>query len=301
MFSTSVKKTNISILSTFFFASCALGIDEWKTNQNETQPPHVGNFALPSSQQPGVLMSFGENIIDKNQLQLLLFADDIIGSDKHNMDAIPNLLYGLTDNFSLNINIPIAVSFKNGNNHSSGLEDMFFQPEYAFYVQQTSKFVDQATIVGNITFPTGSNQKQPNTGFGSISYFLGATFNRTYSDWIYFTSHGVVLTTSDDSIKFGDQFLYQFGIGRNIAYNPLSWIFSWLLEANGQYNQKDKIDGVINPNSGGNTILLTPSLWFSTPKLAFQLGVGFPIAQHLFGDQIKTNYLLAGNFGWTIK
>lgn len=32
------------------------------------KPPSIGNFSLPSSQQPGPFFSFGQNIVDKHQL-----------------------------------------------------------------------------------------------------------------------------------------------------------------------------------------------------------------------------------------
>jgi hypothetical protein len=107
------------------------------------------------------------------------------------------------------------------------------------------------------------------------------------------------LTTSQNNTKFGNEFLYQFGVGRNIFSIDSQWIVTWMIEANGQFNEKDKIKGRTNLNSGGNTIYVTPSLWISSKKTIFQLGFGLPITQHLYGNQKKNNYLLLANFGWT--
>jgi hypothetical protein len=262
------------------------------------EPPKIGNFALPSQQQPGALISFGQNTIDKKQARWYLFADDFIGVEKHFADIIPGILYGVTDNLSIFFNVPIAASYRENKNHSSGLEDVFLQLEYGFYAKQTSTFSDEATLVTHVTFPTGSTQKQPTTGFGSPSVFLGATFNRTYVDWFGFTSHGVVETTSHDGTKIGNQFLYQFGLGRNIKSVVSQWMLAWMVEVDGLYVQRNKIQGITDPDSGGNVIYITPSLWFSTKKLIIQLGVGAPITQHLFGEQKRDNYLLAANFGY---
>jgi len=270
------------------------------TNEiNQKEPQKHGNFALPNSQQPGPLVSFGENIIDKNQVQSFLFADDFVGVKKKSVDLVPAILYGITDDLSVFFNVPIAASYKDDKNHSSGLEDMFLQLENAFYTQKNSNFIDQATLVANITFPTGSAKKEPPTGFGSPSFFVGGTFNRTYTDWFGFTSHGVVVTTSQNNTKFGNEFFYQCGIGRNIFSIESQWIVAWMIEADGQFNEKDKIKGIMNSNSGGNTIYVTPSLWVSSKNTIFQLGFGLPVVQHLFGNQNKNNYLLVANFGWT--
>lgn len=69
-----------------------------------------------------------------------------------------------------------------------------------------------------------------------------------------------------------------------------NWIFALMVEADGQYSEKDKINGIINPNSGGNVVFITPSLWISSKKLILQFGIGFPVVQDLYGNQNKMNY-----------
>lgn len=265
----------------------------------EQKPPPVGNFALPNSQQPAPLVSFGQNIISKNETQLFLFADDYAGISSHLIDVIPSVLYGITDNLSIMLNTPFAASYKIGSNYSTGFEDAFVQLEYAFYNGSTSAYTDQATIVGNITFPTGSISKNPPTGVGSPSFLLGVTLNRTYTDWFFFTSPGAILTTAKNGSKFGNSYLYQAGLGRNIA-DINGWLLAWMVEGNGTYTEQNRIRGVINPNTGGNQVFITPSLWASTKHLLLQLGAGVPVAQHLYGNQTRDTYLLVANIGWSI-
>jgi hypothetical protein len=140
------------------------------------EPPKVGNFSLPTSQQPAALFGFGGNIIDKNEVQLYFFADEFVGKDRITIDLIPSVLYGVTEHLSIYFNAPFTPLIREGRDKSSGLEDFFIQMEYAFYDKKTASFADQATFVGNITAPTGSIQKNPPTGFGSPSLFLGATY-----------------------------------------------------------------------------------------------------------------------------
>jgi hypothetical protein len=282
------------VLIFLLFASASYG------SRSNQQPPAIGNFALSTSQQPGPLVGFGENIINKNQIQLFLAADDFGGVNKHFVDVIPSILYGITDALSIFINAPIAASYVQNANHSSGFEDAFIQLEDAFYTRKTQFFIDQATIVGNITFPTGSATKQPPTGAGSPSFFLGTTFNRMYTDWFVFISPGAMLTTTNDNTKLGDEFLYQFGFGRNIKVIN-GWLFAWMLEVDGQYTQRNKINGTTDLNSGGNVIYATPSLWISSKKLILQLGAGVPIEQSLYGNQTRNSYLLIANLGWTFN
>ena len=132
--------------------------------------------------------------------------------------------------------------------------------------------------------------------------FLGFTANRLATEWYCFTSGGVLLTTQHNhGTKAGNQFIYQGGFGKNIAYASEKWIATWMIELNGLYAQKRRINGVIDQNSGSNLIMLGPSLWFSTPRLIFQAGIAPIIYQHLFGDQLKNSVFIAFNFGWTFN
>ncbi|MBS0357698.1 MAG: hypothetical protein JSS53_00290 [Proteobacteria bacterium] len=285
---------NLFIFLILFFISSLV-----YASRDDSSFPKTGNFALSSSQQPGPLVGFGQNIVDKNQKIFFLLADDFKNSGSQFIDIAPSFLYGITDNLSVYFNMPIAADYRSGSQHAAGLEDSSVQFEYAFYNKQNNQFVDQATVVTNMTFPTGSSKKDPPTGFGSPSFFLGATFNRMYTNWFGFTSYGTVLTTSRNNTQFGNQFLYQAGFGRNIFSIEDKWIFAWMVEVDGQYSEKNRMNGIIDPNSGGNMITTTPSLWISSQHLIIQVGVGIPIAQHLFGNQPRNNYSLISSVGFT--
>ena len=267
--------------------------------QTSDKPQAIGNFALPYSQQPGAFMSFGQNTVEKGKTLLYLFADDFAGDHQHYIDAMPSIVYGFSDNLSIFFTVPFAVSYQQQSDHSSGLKDIFLQLEYTVYSKETKCYTDTATLVVNTSFPTGSSEKNPPTGFGAQAFFLGGTYSRLYTDWFGFVSPGLLVPTSHHGTRFGNNILYQLGLGKNICYETSRYILSWLLELNGTYYQKNRIDGETDPDSGGNIIYMIPSLWFSTQHLIVQGGVGWAIAQNWNGHQPKSTYLLAANIGWT--
>lgn len=286
------------ILFLFYFLIPILTFATQDAISENAEPLAIGNFSVPFSQQIGPLFSFGQNMIGKGVKQVYLFADDYVGVNKHYVDVTPSYLYGISDDLSVFLNAPIAASYKDGDAHSSGMEDIYLQMEYAFYENSNARYYTQATMVGAVSAPTGLTTVDPETGYGAPTFFLGATWNRTYVDWYYFTSYGATLTTSHNSTKFGNQYYYQGGIGRNITYTK-KWMYAWLLEADGQYSEKDRKHGAINPNSGGNIVYLIPSILASSKRLILQFGVGYPVTQHLFGNQKRENYLVVANVGWT--
>lgn len=261
--------------------------------------PREGNFALPTAQQPGPLASFGGNILDKGDTQIALLPDFYKGQHFHEADLIPSYLYAFTDQFTLYLVVPYALNYRGDNSHSQGVEDSYIQFEYAFFERQNQKRALESTIVVNATFPTGSTSKSPELGYGAMSYFVGGTYNYMAKSFLLFTSQGILWPQKHHGNQAGYSYFYQFGADRVLGYETGKWIFAAVLECDGTYNGRDISDGQKDPNSGGNLILFTPSLWFSTKHVILQLGVGFPIQQHLLGQQNYLQYYWIGNISWT--
>lgn len=273
--------------------------EEKKKDKTKPEPPSIGNFALPSPQRPGGLLSFGQRLPNENQTQVGVYFDYFSGKNKHLTELMPVFVYGITDNLSTSLTVPLTPSNRADGHTSLGLEDAFFQLEYGFYHDLTTECDESATIVTGVTSPSGSTRKNPPTGLGSPSLFLGATYSRMYTDWFGFLSDGILVPTQYEGTKVGNTFFYQGGLGRNIFSIKSELTLAWLAEVNGLYIQKTKINSKTDHNSGGNTVYLTPSLQVCLETLVLQVGVGFPIIQHLFGHQNKNNYLIASNLVWT--
>lgn len=287
----------IQLLALFFIVQCFL-LHAEDDDKKKNEPPKVGNLSLPSSQQPSGLFSFVGNVIDKGEVQVYFFAEEFVGKETLIFNAVPYVTFGITDDFSISYNVPFAPVLREEKHRSNGIEDFFIQAGYAFYNKSTKEYVDQATLVTSLIFPTGSARKNPPTGLGAPSFFLGATYYRTWVDWFLFTSNGAFLTCSDHKTKYGEQFLYQFGFGRNIC-SPKGWIYAWMLEIDGQYSRRNRINGSSDHNSGGNVIYATPSLWISSKEFLLQFGFTLPLHQHLFGTQNKVDYALSLAVAWS--
>lgn len=61
------------------------------------------------------------------------------------------------------------------------------------------------------------------------------------------------------------------------------------IEFDGTQTEKNKIQGITDPNSGGNVIFVIPSIWLSSKQWIFQWGIGFPLVQNLNGHQDKSS------------
>lgn len=257
-----------------------------------------GNLALPTSQQPGPLFLYGQNIVDKGDVQAELYMDIHQGINRTFIDILPGLLYGVTDRLSLYFNIPFTPRYQTNCHRSSGMEDVFVQAEYAAFDYDTPCSTSMVTLVGALYFPTGSIKKNPPTGFGAPSFFIGATASYLSVDWYFIVSPAVWLTTSNGDTKYGNQFFYQGCLGRNVWSKSGEWIITAMIELLGVYDRPDKVDGSIDPNSGSNLVHIGPTLWLSTKRFFCQLGILGIAAQSYRGYQNKNKFLFALDLGW---
>jgi hypothetical protein len=267
--------------------------------QNADSPSALGNFA--NRRKPLCNFSFGQNVIAKDTKIVYAQFSQENGPDTNVMSLAPLVLYGVTDYFSLFATIPFFVQIQPSDMttpvRTHGVGDIVLQGEYAYYRQITPEHADEATIVANMTLPTGfvsvvdSQIRRPSTGFGAPSFFLGGTLSRLTKRWYYFLSDGGIITTTPKkgTPKSGNTFFYQGGFGANLG-NPGGSTLAIMLELNGILTTPDRINGKNDPNTGGNTIYLGPSFYATKGSWVIFAGIQSPVLQSLNGSQDPQSY-----------
>lgn len=264
--------------------------------KDNIQQIKVGNFCLPNSQQPGPLIGFGQNIFDKGKLQLFTEVQYLNGEDKDLTALDPSILYSFTDSFSLFVRLSGIINATFNNQSFNSLENAIIQGEYAIIDKNTLTTVNMLTIVVNYTIPIST--AIPHAEFTTPGLFLGLTASHVATAWYAFAACSGTIPVAHNGIKYGTQILYQGGVSRTISAIPDKWICNWMFEMNGTYTQANTLSDQNDRGFGGNSILLTPSLWFSTQHLILQFGVSWVALQNLSNQQNKDNYYITGNIGW---
>lgn len=269
-------------------------------------PMPIGNFALPISQQPSPLFSFGQNIVDQGDKIGYISPIFLAGDDtKRFFYNEFYFLYGITDRLSIFGLLPAPVINKQNGVRVSGLGDIILQLEYSILDKRTETSMTQATIVGSMYLPTGIMQTDetdiisvhaPFTGNGSISFFLGGTLSHTTIDWYSFASMGGLITThAGHRGKIGNSFFYQAGIGHNLG-RYCDKIMMLILEIDGIRSGHDIICDDIDLDSGGNIVYVGPTFYYSNVDTIFQAGFQIPVIQNLKGVQAKNSFLVSVSY-----
>ena len=291
------------IITFFLILLPKVVLSSYESDAMQVMP--IGNFVLAPSQRPGALFSFGQNVIDRNNILASETAALLLGHHKRFFVNALTFLYGVTDSFSFLITVPAPVINKEDHLHASGFGDINFQAEYEFYEKVSPTSITQATVLGTLFLPTGvfdaiqtfEEIPQLATGLGSTSFFAGTTFNRTTIEWYIYASTGILTTLKKNNSKLGNSFLYQGGFGKNLGHFE-DKILMLMFEVSGITSKPNKFMGINIGNTGGTIIFAGPSVWYSTPTFIFQAGFQVPLFQKLSGIQNKTSFLCALSLTW---
>jgi hypothetical protein len=68
------------------------------------------------------------------------------------------------------------------------------------------------------------------------------------------------------------------------------WSLDAILEVNGDWHDRQKTAGVVDENSGGNTVYVSPGLRLGYDRFSGFLSVGLPVVNEMNGLQSKPSY-----------
>jgi hypothetical protein len=266
------------------------------SGKDTVEPLKIGNLALPFSQLPSPLFSFGQNLVSKH--------DVVIGERLNYLKMFRSrfplltarFLYGITRKWAYLLEVPVAVKNKVDRNTFSGLGAIILNTEYAFYYKWSKTAIDLGTVVLELHLPSPSRSRALLLEDQTSNFFLGTTLSHLGIDWYLFTSHGALFTTRRNQVKAGNTFLYELGIGHNLG-NPPGCILCGLIEFNGVYHQPDNVRN--RTMNGNNVIFCGPVLFFSTINLIFQAGIQFPLYQ-TNSRATKVSYRAGLTIAWTL-
>lgn len=203
--------------------------------------------------------------------------------------------YSFSDRFLMLVNVPLRKTKGDGeldvgpggeperadeSGDASGLGDVSLIGRYTLFSHHTLDTTTLVAGVAGLKLPTGSTSQHNNEGeyldahlqpgTGSTDLLLGGAF--TYVAGRYALSANLLASfpregeTGDASHEFGDSLNYDITTKYRISPSVVGEMPNALfvsLGINGEYRQKEKLDGETVADSGGHTIYLTPGLQYT--------------------------------------
>lgn len=139
---------------------------------------------------------------------------------------------------------------------------------------------------------TAANQP----GTGAWIPFAGIIFSKNLGQLSLNSSFTYSQTTKGtQNTTLGSYFYYDFAATYPIyeSQGKMAFKANGILELTGEYLNRDKIQGINDPNSGGNSIYINPGIRVNVGEsFSCFLGAGFPIEEKLYGTQVKGQYAI---------
>lgn len=235
--------------------------------------------------------------------------------------------YGLLNNLSIGASLPYVdnISFAAagfheithvesalnlGSAHGLGDINIFALSQF---LDEDNYFISLSLISG-VNAPTGKTTARDNRGTlfsasdqpgsGAWIPFAGIIISKQFNN--FSLSSNIIYTQGMEGIQhttLGSVFDYNFATVLELYRNEqLKWDIDGILELNGEYVTKDNIAGMLDPNSGGNSISLLPGIRVNIhTNYSSYLGINIPIVQNIYGTQVKNQYGITGGIDISIQ
>lgn len=271
--------------------------------------PITFNTALPVAE--GEFVFRGQIVLDQS-------GDDASGADRDRTawTALSVLGYGVTSDLAVFGALPyvdkrlqLTTGGTRRTRSATGLGDFTFFGRYTAYRKDwPQRTLRVAPFVGAET-PTGKSDEadsfgrlppsvQP--GSGSFDPFAGivATYQTLAFQLDAQASYKV--NTKANSFEFGDvarlDGSLQYRVWPRTLGSGVPGFLYAVLETNLIHQDKNRIGGVSNDNSGGTTLFLSPGLQYVTKRWIVEAGVQLPVIQNLNGTALENEYVVRGGF-----
>lgn len=232
--------------------------------------------------------------------------------------------YGITPEFTLIAVLPYRIHKTSGEldlstnpvgldtagaGKSSGIGDVALMGRYTFLKRENPDTTDIVAGLFGVKFATGKtdaktsdgaefldSHNQPGTG--STDWLLGLSYSHSLTR---FSVSANLLGTITTEGKFGDT-KHKFGNNLNYdvtgkyrvypaVFSPLTPQFFLALGVNGEVREREKTNGEIDPDTGGNTTYLSPGVQFVlVPHWTVDLSYQWAILHNLYGTQLGETY-----------
>lgn len=236
--------------------------------------------------------------------------------------------YGVTDDLTLSLRIPYVLRNNIREGHieggvaevhthgdSEGLGDLTFFSQYRVLNKENS--ILEAALLFGFKFPAGTTdendddnerfESEHQPGSGSWDPLIGLAVTKRLGHISFDTNLlYIIVTEGTQSTDLGDLLNYNISVSYRLSgktghhlqqavihhdhTSHIQLVWDIILEANGEWRQKQEFDGTEDENSGSNLIYISPGIRVSmNNRWSGFLSIGFPIFQDLDGTQHETD------------
>ncbi len=224
--------------------------------------------------------------------------------------------YGVTPKFAVFAALPyldktmnVTVNGRRANRSSEGFGDLKLFGRYTVYQRDARSQTFRLGVFGGVNAPTGDDNKTDSlgrlpiplqSGTGAWDAFAGVV--ATYQTLDFQVDAQLSAERNGDANDFeaGDDIRADVSFQYRLLPNALSadtqsFLYG-VLEVTALNQNKNRVAGMSDPNSGGTTVYLTLGIQYVTRKYILEAALQIPIEQNLHGTALETDYVFTAGF-----
>ncbi len=229
------------------------------------------------------------SVIDKNTFKLeeVFFFENTV---QPNYFLLNYMIYGVTENLTILPNLAV-VSKKSvvEGEPSTGLGDFTMQFNYRLYFKRYDDFQYRFIVTSGFGFPTTTISQVTLFSLKAFNGFVGIMQDMMTLNWFYFSDLWFIGVGKHEERKTGSFILYDWGGGRTFCHHD--HYLTILLEFFGLYQQADRVNGVIDPTTGGHAAYIGPTVRYFYKNFYFHAGILGTISFYSRVPQTPSSYL----------
>ncbi len=192
---------------------------------------------------------------------------------------------------------------------SEGFGDLKLFGRYTLYQNDAKSQTFRLGAFGGVKAPTGDDSKTDNlgrlpiplqSGTGAWDAFAGIVATFQTLDFQIDAQLSAERNGDANDFEAGDDiradvsFQYRL-LPKTLSADTQGFLYG-VLEVTALNQNKSRVAGMSDPNSGGTTVYLTPGIQYVTRKYILEAALQIPIEQNLHGTALETNYVFTAGF-----
>ena len=192
---------------------------------------------------------------------------------------------------------------------SEGIGDLKLFGRYTLHQRDARSQTFRLGAFGGVKAPTGDDDKTDRlgrlpiplqSGTGAWDAFGGIVATYQKLDFQIDAQLSATLNGEANDFEAGDEiradvsFQYRL-LPKVLSADTQSFLYG-VLEITALNQNKNRVAGMSDPNSGGTTVYLTPGIQYVTRKYILETALQVPIHQNLNGTTLETDYVFTAGF-----
>lgn len=276
--------------------------------------------AIPIQTQTALTAHEGEVIVRAQVRDLRATGDPTAGDRELRVRAVPTaLVYGLTARLNLFAIVPyvdkelhLDTPAGRVTRGAGGLGDVTTFAKGRIWTQDGRGWTRRLSLLAGLKWPTGDFGRSDSfgelprplqPGSGSFDPLAGAVFTWQTLGWQLDAGAVYHHNTERAGFELGDTLDVDLAaqlrlLPRRLPARGVPAYLNGVLELNGRWAGRSQVDGRSDPDSGGQTLALSPGLQWVGTRWLFEAGVQVPVIQDLNGNGLETDYTVTVGARW---